>query len=189
MVSNATRCRIVLIGGSLRAGSTNAAVLDTAHAVAPSGIETVLYPGMGELPHFNPDDETDALPPAVARLRATLAQADAVLFSTPEYAGSLLGSFKNLLDWTVGEGLYRKPVGFINASGHGGAQGAHDTLRKVLGYVSADIVETACLQLPVRRDAIDADGLIADEAVRAGLVAALEALAEHIARLRADVRH
>ena len=32
------------------------------------------------------------------------------MFCTPEYAGGLPGSFKNLLDWTVGGGeIYRKP--------------------------------------------------------------------------------
>ena len=35
-------------------------------------------------------------------MRAAIAAADAVVFCTPEYAGTLPGSFKNLLDWTVG---------------------------------------------------------------------------------------
>lgn len=43
------------------------------------------------------------------------AAADAVLFCTPEYAGALPGSFKNLLDWTVGGGeTYGKPAAWIN---------------------------------------------------------------------------
>jgi NAD(P)H-dependent FMN reductase len=46
-----------MISGSLRAGSTNTAVLHTAAVLAPSGVTMVLYGGMGELPHFNPDDE------------------------------------------------------------------------------------------------------------------------------------
>ena len=73
------------------------------------------------------------------------------MFSTPEYAGSLPGSFKNMLDWLVGEGLYDKPVGWINASAHHGAQGAHQTLRTVLGYMNADIVDGACVEVPVRQ--------------------------------------
>jgi chromate reductase len=179
-------CRILLISGSLHAGSTNAAVLKTAESLAPPGATACVYSGLAELPHFNPDDDREPLPPAAARLRALLAEADAVLFSTPEYAGSLPGSFKNLLDWTVGEGLYEKPVGFINASAHGAARGAHDMLRVVLGYVSAELVEDACVQLPVRRDAVGADGLIADPELRRAIAATLAAMVKHVASRRAS---
>lgn len=171
---------LVLINGSLRSGSTHGAVLKTALAVAPSGTELTLYDGMAELPHFNPDDDREPLPPSAARLRALLGKASGVLFCTPEYAGALPGSFKNLLDWTVGEGLYKKPVAFINAAALGGAKGAHHMLRVVLGYVNADVIEPACVDLPVRRDAVAADGVVRDEAVVQGIKAALEAMVEHI---------
>jgi chromate reductase len=175
--------RVLLISGSLRAGSTNTAVLRTARAVAPDGITAVLYEDMAALPHFNPDDDAEGTPvhPAVAVLRAEIAQADALLFSTPEYAGALPGSFKNLLEWTVGDaGTYGKPVAWINASGPAaptGAADAHDSLRKVLRYTGADIVEAACVRIPIERSAVGADGLIADPAVREQIAAALTALA------------
>jgi chromate reductase len=174
---------VLLISGSLRTGSTNTALLRTARAVAPDGIAAVLYEDMASLPHFNPDDDAEgaAVHPAVAELRAQIAAADALLFSTPEYAGALPGAFKNLLEWTVGDaGTYRKPVAFINTSGPAaptGAADAHASLRKVLGYVHADIVEAACLRIPVDRGAIGPDGVIADPAVRERIVAALLALA------------
>ncbi|MGW3122206.1 NADPH-dependent FMN reductase [Streptomyces sp. NPDC001107] len=61
---------ILLLSGSLRVGSTNEAVLRTARAVAPSvPVEAVLYDGLAGLPHFNPDDDVDPLPEAVAGLR------------------------------------------------------------------------------------------------------------------------
>jgi NAD(P)H-dependent FMN reductase len=174
---------VLLVSGSLRAGSTNTALLRTARAVAPDDITTVLYEGMAALPHFNPDDDAEGaqVHPAVTELRAQIAAADALLFSTPEYAGALPGSFKNLLEWTVGDaGTYRKPVAFINTSGPAaptGAADAHDSLRKVLGYVHADIVEEACVRIPVARDAVGPDGLIADPAIRERIVGALVALA------------
>jgi chromate reductase len=171
---------VLLINGSLRAGSTNGAALSTAAAVAPAGTTAVLYAGLAELPHFNPDVEQAALPEAVAALRALLREADAVLFSTPEYAGGLPGSFKNLLDWSVGEGLHAKPVGWINASAHpGGAEHAHAALRTVLGYVHADIVEAACARAHVRRDLIGSDGTVSDPTAREAIRAALHALIEH----------
>jgi NAD(P)H-dependent FMN reductase len=66
-------------------------------------MRTTLYEGLGTLLHFNPDNDPDGgpVPAAVADLRRRLAEADAVPFCAPEHAGSLPGSFKNPLDWTV----------------------------------------------------------------------------------------
>jgi len=176
--------RLLLISGSLRADSTNSATMRTAAALAPDGVEATIYDGMGRLPHFNPDDDPAGgvgLDPEVAALRAALADVDALLLSTPEYAGALPGSFKNLLDWTVGGGqTYEMPVAWINVSGAaaptGGAD-AHDSLRKVLGYTSARIVEEAVLRLPLARDDIGADGLVAGAEAREAIVGAVRTLA------------
>ena len=140
------------------------------------------------LPHFNPDDDphdsSKPLPPAVLDLRRHIGEADAVLFSTPEYAGALPGSFKNLLDWTVGSSeMYRKPVAWINtatlAAPTGGAD-AHASLRKVLGYLNADIAESACVRIPVPRETIGADRRICDSALRDALSSALADLAAYV---------
>jgi chromate reductase len=178
-------CKILLIAGSLRSGSSNAAALRTAAALLPEGAEASFYDGLGDLPHFNPDVEQGVLPPQVADLRAQLRAADAVLFSTPEYAGALPGSFKNLLDWTVGEGLYQKPVGYLNPSPHeDGAARSYDMLRVVLGYVNADVVEAACVRAPVRRDRVAADGQVTDASTRDVIAAAVRALVQHVHALR-----
>ena len=181
-------CRLLLIGGSLRSGSTNAAVLRTARTLAPPGATVTVYTELAKLPHFNTDDEVSSLPATVVTLRSALANTDAVLFSTPEYAGSLPGSFKNLLDWTVGEGLQEKPVGWINASAHAAADGAHHTLRVVLDYVNADLVEDACVKIPVRREAVGPDGLIIDPEVTRAIAAVLAALVNHVASKSAAQR-
>ena len=103
--------RVLLVSGSTRAMSTNTALLRTAVECAPPSVAAVFYPGLAGLPHFDPDLDVEPLPAAVAALRAEIAAADAVLFCTPEYAGTLPGSFKNLLDWTVGGTvLTDKPV-------------------------------------------------------------------------------
>ncbi len=80
---------ILLICGSLRAGSGNAAVLATAATFTAA----TAFTGLADLPHFNPDDDREPLPPAVAELRAAIKTADALLFCTPEYAGGLPGAF------------------------------------------------------------------------------------------------
>ncbi len=169
---------VALVSGSTRAGSGNTAALRTAAVVAPDGVRAVFYPGLTQLPAFVPDGEQG---PAVAALRGQLAGADAVLFCTPEYAGTLPGSFKNLLDWTVGTGeLYGKPVAFINVAAPGRGAGAEATLRVVLGYVAAEIIEAACTRIFVARDTVGADGLIADPAVRDALAGVLAAIAAHL---------
>jgi NAD(P)H-dependent FMN reductase len=175
--------RILLIPGSLRRQSTNVAVLRTAQMVAAGEVAALLFTGLGALPWFSPDDDEDPLDPAVADLRAQIRAADALLFSTPEYAGALPGAFKNLLDWTVGDdqpgSIYEKPVGWINASPRG-APNAHESLRRVLGYVKATIVEPACRHLPVTPDVLDENGMVADAAVQAGLAGALGELDAYV---------
>ncbi len=169
---------ILLLSGSLRSGSSNETVLRTAQAAAPSRLRAVFYGGLADLPHFNPDEDTDPLPDPVAGLRAAIAEAAGVLICTPEYAGTLPGSFKNLLDWTVGgTEICDKPVAWVNAAAPGRGQGAETTLRTVLGYTGADIRDAACVRIPVDRRTVGADGTIADEAVRTQLARTLALLA------------
>jgi chromate reductase len=177
---------MLLISGSSRDGSTNAAVLRTAAALAPEDVEAVLYTGIGELPLFNPDDDREGAPvdERVAAMRAAVASADAVLVCTPEYAGALPAALKNLFEWTIGDaGTYAKPIAWINAAGPAaptGAADAHDSLRKVLAYAGAEIVESACLRAPVTREMVGADGLVLGDAARGQIAAAVTALAGHL---------
>jgi NAD(P)H-dependent FMN reductase len=175
--------RIMLISGSTREGSGNTSTLRTARALAPGGVAAELYSGLAVLPAFNPDDDHDPLPPAVGELRERIAASDAVLFCTPEYAGTLPGSLKNLLDWTVGGGeMYGKPVGWINVAVGDRGRGAEEHLAMVLRYVGAVPVEPACVRLPVPREAVGPDGLIADAAIRASLTSVLSVLLDHVTR-------
>jgi chromate reductase, NAD(P)H dehydrogenase (quinone) len=180
-----TPLHVLLLSGSLRQGSTNSAVLRTALHLLPGAVLPTLYDGMAQLPAFNPDRDEDPLPPEVVDLRAQINAADALLFSTPEYAGALPGSFKNLLDWTVGDAqpgsINKKPVGWVNVATRG-APNAHESLRRVLGYVGADIVEQACVEIPVTSAMVGVDGLVTDAPVRLRLSDALEALSEAVRR-------
>jgi chromate reductase, NAD(P)H dehydrogenase (quinone) len=170
-----------LVSGSLRSGSTNSAALRTAASVAPGSVETRLYEGMAALPAFNPDLDGETPPPEVADLRDEIRAADALVFSTPEYAGGLPGSFKNLLDWTVGDAragsIYRKPVAWLNVSPRGAAA-ALDSLRGVLGYVGAEITEPACIDVPVTSAMVGDDGLVSDASVASRLAEALTVLTD-----------
>ncbi len=173
--------QVLLVTGSTRRLSVNTAALRTAGAAPPSGVVASLLEALATLPAFNPDDDHDPLPAAVADLRRRLASADAVLFCTPEYAGGLPGSFKNLLDWTVGGGdLHRKPVAWVTVAPDGRGDGARASLESVLGYVGAQVVADACARVPIAGTAIDADGLVADTGVRAAVGDVLRAIAGHV---------
>jgi len=178
----AGQARALLISGSTRAGSVNTAALATVAALAPAGVTAVAYEGLAVLPAFNPDHDGDSLPDEPARLRQEIELASAVWVSTPEYAGNLPGSLKNLLDWTVGGGqLYDKPVAWLDVAAEGRGSGAHSALLTVLGYVGADIVEAACRRVPVDRASVGPDGTVTDPGLRAAVATAWNGLLGYLA--------
>lgn len=171
--------QVLLVSGSTRAGSTNTAALRTLAGAAVPGVCAQLWAGLVDLPAFVPGD--DAPGAAVVDLRRRLADADAVVFCTPEYAGTLPGSLKNALDWVVGSGeLYGKPVAWITVAAPGRGTGAEQTLRLVLGYVGAEVVEPACVRIEIRRDQVGPDGLLTDPDLLARLAAQLETVADAV---------
>jgi len=132
--------RILAIPGSLGARSSNLTLLATAVAVAPPGVEVVLFDRLGTLPHFDPD--LDGSPAPVRAWREAIASSDALLVATPEYGHSLPGVLKNAIDWVIGTGeLERKTIAIIAAVPHPerGRMGLA-ALRQTLGAVSANVV-------------------------------------------------
>lgn len=187
-MTDPTPVRVLLVSGSTRAASTNTAALRTLADLDVVGIDTDLWADLVAVPAFVPgDDDSDGddddPPPAVADLRRRIAAAGAVVFCTPEYAGTLPGSFKNALDWVVGSGeLSGKPVAWVTVAAPGRGTGAEATLRLVLGYVDAEVIEPACARVPVGRDRVGADGLVADPDVRAQLAAQIATVAAAVGR-------
>ena len=101
-------------------------------------VELELWDGLKAVPPYDEDDDNDPAPAAVARLRAAIAGADALLFATPEYNSSIPGQLKNALDWAsrpvAANVLRNKPVAVVGAStGAFGAVWSQAELRKVLG--------------------------------------------------------
>lgn len=177
--------RILAIPGSLRRGSSNAALLRAAARVAPPGVEIEMYEDLGALPHFNPDlDGEDAEPPEPVRaLRALLVAADAVLISSPEYAHGVPGSLKNLLDWLVSAGeLVDKPVALLNASPVGG-EFAQKALLETLRTMNWRVVDEASRIEPFVRRRIH--GELEDEDALEILRQAVDALTKKAAPFEA----
>jgi NAD(P)H-dependent FMN reductase len=166
----------VTICGSLRAQSSNAALLEAVSLLAPSGVNVERYGDLAALPAFNPEDDVEPAPPAVSALRALIASADALVISSPEYAHGVPGALKNALDWLVsGVEIYQKPVALLNPSP--GSRFAHPQLIETLRTMSATVVDDACVTVPIAGRRLDAKGIAADAELSAAIRGALDALA------------
>lgn len=166
--------RILALTGSLRAASRNTQVLVAAARMVPPDVVVDLFGELDGLPHFNPDVEAAGVPPPVAALRGRLTAADALLVSSPEYAHGVPGSFKNALDWLVGVGLGRRPVGMINASPS--STHAHAQLAEILATMDGELVPDATIVLPFTGRALAADAIVATPALADPLHRCLAAL-------------
>ena len=150
--------KVLAVSGSLRRNSHNTQLLRAAVELAPEEIEVELWDGMRDLPLYDQDLEAGELPESVRRLREEWGAADAILFATPEYNGSVPGVLKNAIDWAsrpVRESaLTNKTVAVIGAStGQFGAMWAQADLRKILGVAGARVVGD---ELPVAARAREA---------------------------------
>jgi NAD(P)H-dependent FMN reductase len=141
--------QILAISGSLRAVSSNTALLRAASILATDGVAISLYTGLNDLPHFNPDIEgTDLEPSSVLDFRTQLRQSDGVLICSPEYAHGVPGVLKNALDWVVGSGeLAGKPVVLLNASPR--ATHGQASLKETISVMDARIINKASIALPL----------------------------------------
>lgn len=139
--------RVLVLVGSLRAGSVNRQVAEAAAAVAPEGVELTIFEGLGALPFYNEDiDVPGATIAGVDELRAAAVQADALLLVTPEYNGTVPAVLKNAIDWLsrpYGIGAVKdKPVAVISASpSPNAAKWAHDDARKALGIAGGNVLD------------------------------------------------
>jgi chromate reductase len=157
--------RILAVSGSLRESSFNTSLLQAAIEAAPESVELELWEGIGELPLYDEDLEANA-PESVRRLREEWAAADAILFSTPEYNGSIPGGLKNAIDWAsrprLDAVLRNKTVAVVGAStGQFGALWAQQDLKRILGVAGARVVGT---EIPVSRapERFDNEGRLLD---------------------------
>jgi len=175
--------RILGISGSLRRDSHNTSLLRNAAEAAGPDIEFELYDGLKEVPPYDQDDDVPPRPASVSRLTSAIADADAVLFATPEYNASIPGQLKNAVDWIsrppATNVLRNKPVVVVGASTGGfGAVWAQAELRKVLAALGARVLE---LEVSVpHADTRFNEGVLTDEDIQAGLTDTMEALAAEI---------
>ncbi len=160
--------RILAVSGSLRAGSYNTNLLRAAAEAAPDGVEVELFEpsAIADLPLYDQDLDGGDVPESVRRLREVWDAADAILFATPEYNGSVPGGLKNAIDWAsrprLEAALTNKTVAIVSSStGQFGGMWAQADLRKILGIAGARVVGD---ELPVTRvqQRFDHEGRLTD---------------------------
>ena len=176
--------RILAIAGSLRRDSHNARLLRHLAEQAPEGVEVEIWDGLKSIPSYDEDDDVQPAPPAVAALRRAVAEADGLLFATPEYNSSIPGVLKNAIDWVSRPRdetpFQNKPAAVVGAStGAFGAVWAQAELRKVLASTGARVVDNG-LAVSKAHDAFDAGGALVSESDHARCGVVLGALTELI---------
>ena len=140
--------QVLAFSGSLRERSYNTALARAAADHAPPGVHVELYDGLAELPPYDEDLDGEDAPASVRELRERIAQADGLLFVTPEYNRSLPGALKNAID--VGSRPYGKaawtgkPCAVVSQSpGALGGFGANHAVRQCLVFLNMP-----CMQMP-----------------------------------------
>jgi chromate reductase len=175
--------KLLAISGSLRRDSYNTKLLRAAEELVPAVMEFELWDRLKEIPPYDEEDDVQPAPPPVAAFRAAIAEADAILISTPEYNSSIPGQLKNAVDWAsrppATNPLRNKPVAVIGAStGAFGAVWAQAELRKVLGATGARVVD-ADVALAHAHTKFEDNGELVDQG-------ALDQLAEVVVTLLAE---
>ena len=133
---------VLVICGSLRKGSYNAALARMLPALAPAGMSLRTAPSFAKLPIYDHDIQTASGFPAEANAWAdAIRSADALIIVSPEYNWSMPGGLKNAIDWVSrmkDQPFKDKPVALQSAAGGilGGSRAQYH-LRQCLTSVDA----------------------------------------------------
>ncbi|HEY9562761.1 MAG TPA: NAD(P)H-dependent oxidoreductase [Nocardioides sp.] len=170
--------RVAVLVGSLRSDSLNRRIAETLRDNAPEGVSLEIVEGLGDLPFYNEDIDTDAAPEAASLVRKSVAEADRVLVVTPEYNGTMPAVVNNAIDWLsrpYGAGaVVGKPFAVIGATPTPyGGKWAHEHARHSATIAGAQVVE----HIVVSQPAIEGD-ILADAAIVEKFNEALKSLVE-----------
>jgi chromate reductase len=116
----ADQLKVLVICGSLRKRSYNAALTRALPALAPPEMKLITAPPIDSFPLYNADiHDASGFPGPAEDLAAAIRDADGVLFVTPEYNWSMPGVLKNAIDWVSrmkDQPFKEKPVAIQSAS-------------------------------------------------------------------------
>jgi chromate reductase, NAD(P)H dehydrogenase (quinone) len=172
----------VVMVGSLRKGSFNAAIARALPALAPEGVTIEALPSVGEFPLYDHDLQDSGFPPIVASTAETIRKADGVVIVTPEYNHSIPGVLKNAIDWISrlpNQPFAGKSIALESSSPSlfGGVR-AQLHLRHVFVYLDGRVLNKPEVIIPQVNTKIDAaTGELTDPATRGFIADQLNAFA------------
>ena len=151
----------------------NSALLRAMVRLASPEIGVRVYSCLGQLPLFDPDLESDCQSNVLSFYR-TVAEADALIIASPEYAHGVTGTIKSI-DWLVGfEPFASKLVAVLNTSPR--AREADQALRETLKTMAAVIVEPASISIPLLGAGLDEEAMLASSTVAEAIRGVLRVL-------------
>ena len=157
----ARKINILAISGSTRKASSNLNLIKAIADLSADVFDIVIYEGLVDLPHFNPDLDNENAPQHVKEFRHQIRSADAVLICTPEYAMGVPGTLKNALDWTVSSMEFSgKPVALITASSSG--EKAHRSLLGTLLVIESKMTTDTQLLISFVKTKVSPEPRITD---------------------------
>ncbi|WP_223424274.1 NADPH-dependent FMN reductase [Tateyamaria pelophila] len=153
------------VSGSLRAGSTNRKLL---RAAAELFGDCTYVEADLQMPLYDGDFEAlDGAPNAAILLAGQIAEADAVLISTPEYNKAPSGVLKNALDWVSrieGNPWSDKPLAVMSAAaGRAGGERAQMILRGYMVPFRPRILQGPEIHLADSGNQFDENGALVGE--------------------------
>jgi chromate reductase, NAD(P)H dehydrogenase (quinone) len=181
---------VLVICGSLRKGSYNAALTRALPALAPPEIKFVTAPSFASFPLYNQDTQDGSgFPAPVTELAEAIRKADGVLFVTPEYNWSMPGGLKNAIDWVSrikDQPFVEKPVAIQSCSGGpmgGGRMQYH--WRMAMTFLKAYIYGTPEVFVGNAASKFDKNTLeLTDQPTKDAVKAQLAAFAKFIAKMK-----
>lgn len=178
--------KILGISGSLRKESYNLSLLTAASKLLPMDVELEIY-SLDKLPMYNQDLEY-AENPTVAEFKAKIKEADAILFSSPEYNYSIPGVLKNAIDvasrpW--GDNTWAgKPAAIMGATvGNLGTSRMQYHLRQVLVSLDMHLLNKPELMISTAQEKINQSGVLTDENIQEKIAELLIALVDWTQKL------
>lgn len=180
-----TAPKVAVVVGSLSKGSLNRKFAQALAHLARPTLDLQLVE-IGDLPLYDYELEA-ALPLPVARFKREIEASDAVLFVTPEYLRSIPAALKNAVEWGArpwGKTSWAgKPAAIAGASiGAIGTAVAQSQLRSIAGVLELVVISQPELYLQLKPESFDANGDIADPALKTLLTKFIDVFAAWIAR-------
>jgi len=185
----ADQLNVLVICGSLRQGSYNAALTRALPALAPPGMKLIAAPPLDAMPHYNYDIQAaSGFPPAVEDWASAVRNADGVVIVSPEYNWSIPGTLKNAIDWVsrMKEIPFKdKPVALQSCStGQVGGARMQYHLRMALTSIDAQMFGKPEVFVNFAAKKFDESGALTDEPTRDIVKQQLAGFAKFIVRVR-----